>query len=145
MGEHMELPRSRRHVLRSLALPLAVGLSGCTDQHLEDVERVVVENWHDDDHAVAVTVLADGAEHFSETTEVPAVTKHSDRTVPGRVTFDETIPGPGLVGQTRYEVRARLDGGEPETETKTTGEGFDDVEVRIDDDGSLDVAFVDAV
>lgn len=145
MAESTESPRSRRDVLRLVAVPLAVGLAGCTDGHLEDVERVVVENWHDDAHAVAVTVLADGTEHLSRTVEVPPVTEYDDRTAPGRVTIDETIPGPGVLGTTRYEVRTRLDGGEPEIEVKTTSEGFDDVEVRIDDDGSVDIAFMDAV
>ena len=138
-------PYSRRDVLGSIAVPLAVGLSGCTDESFEDAERVVVENWHDDGHTVAVAVLADGTEHVSKTVEVSPVIENRDGTVPGRVTIDATIPGPGFVGRTRYEVRARLDGGEPKTHVKTTGEGFDDVEVRIDDDGTLDIALMDAV
>lgn len=145
MGEHTEFPCSRRYVLGSMAVPLAVGLTGCTDEHLEDVERVVVENWHDDDHTVAVTVLVDGTEHLSQTVEVPPVTEYDDGTAPGRVTIDETIPGPEILGTTHYEVRTRLNGGEPKTDVKTTGEGFDDVEVRIGDDGTLDVTFMDAV
>ena len=145
MGENMESPRSRRYVLGSLTIPLGVGLTGCTDEPLEDVEQVVVENWHADSHTVAVTVLVDGTEHLSRTVEVPAVTEYDDRTAPGRVTIDEPIPGPGILGTTRYEVITELDGGQPKSEVKTTGEGFDDVEVRIGDDGSLEVVFADAV
>lgn len=145
MAERALALRSRRTVLGSIALPLAVGLVGCTDESLEDAERLVVQNWHEDAHTVAITVLVDGTDRISRTVEVPEVTESGGRRTPGRATIEETIPGPGLLGETRYEVRVRLDGGDPLTEAKTTSEGFDDIEVRIDGDGSLDVAFMDAV
>lgn len=141
----MESPCSRRVVLRSATVPLVVGVAGCTDERPEDVESVRVENWHADAHTVSVTVLVDGERHFSRTLEVPAVTDRGDVTDPGTATVRETIPGPGLFGTKQYEVTAILDGGPPETAEETTGEGFDSIEVRIGDDGSLDIAFMDAV
>ncbi|MFC4549840.1 MULTISPECIES: hypothetical protein [Halorussus] len=136
---------SRRAVLRAAALPLALGLAGCTDEAPEDVESVRVTNWHADPHTVAVAVRVDGTERLARTVDVPAVTECDGATDPGDATIEKTLPGPGYFGKRRYEVTARLDGGPPKTEATTTGDGFDGIEVRIGDDRSLDVVFADAV
>ena len=141
----MESPRSRREVVGSAAFALALGLAGCTDESPENVESISVSNWHADPHTVSVSVAVDGERRVSRTVDVPSVTNEDDRTVPGRATIERTLPGPGYFGKRRYEVTAALDGGPPKTRATTTGEGFDSIEVRVGDDGTLGIGFADAV
>ncbi|WP_158057648.1 hypothetical protein [Halorussus halophilus] len=140
------MDRSRRALLRSMAVPFSLSLAGCTDETPEDVESIRVQNWHAESHTVALVVRVDGDQRVRRTVEVSSVTEREDgATDPGDVTIEKTLPGPGLFGTRRYEVTVRLDDRSPETETHTTGEGFDSIVVRIGENESLDVVFEDAV
>ena len=118
-----------------MTLPL---LAGCTDTAFERAEGVDIRNADTVTHQATVVVLVDDDETVSQTVTVPA---------DGRERIDQTLPGPGVIFGRRFETIVELEAGGTQSAEKTFrgANGFDEIEVFIDEDASIRITYEDGV
>jgi hypothetical protein len=129
--------KSRRHILRAGGLVTLPFLAGCFDPAFEQASGVSIQNTDDVPHRVTVVVSVNSNEKISQTVSVAAGN--------GRQ-IDQTLPGPGLILGRRFETTVELETGKTQTAEKVFrgANGFDEIMVYIDEDGSIDVTYADA-